>query len=132
MNNKCMLGIKDFYFSEFNFRNKRIFKPTKLKYLFDIKSSKEEEAYVKTVTLTVISQDGGLKLKLVAVGKFTIDESETEDKKAYILKYNTIAFMMPYIRSQVTLLTSQPATTPFIMPPINIEDMVDDLERKNK
>ena len=36
-----------------------------------------------------------------------------------IVKTNTVAIMFPFIRSQVTLLTTQPGMTPIVLPPIN-------------
>ena len=46
-------------------------------------------------------------------------------KKSLIQK-NAVAIMMPYVRSQLTLLTSQPGVDPIVMPPLNINAMLDD------
>ena len=41
------------------------------------------------------------------------------EKEESIIKTNTVAIMFPFIRSQVTLLTTQPGMTPIVLPPIN-------------
>jgi cysteine sulfinate desulfinase/cysteine desulfurase-like protein len=46
-------------------------------------------------------------------------EAETYEKEESIIKTNTVAIMFPFIRSQVTLLTTQPGMTPIVLPPIN-------------
>ena len=46
-------------------------------------------------------------------------EAETYKKEESIIKTNTVAIMFPFIRSQVTLLTTQPGMTPIVLPPIN-------------
>lgn len=43
---------------------------------------------------------------------------------------NTISILFPYIRSEVTLLTSQPEITPVIIPPININKLIDESKDK--
>ena len=48
---------------------------------------------------------------LYEAGDYTMEES--------IVKNNTVAIMFPFIRSQVTLLTTQPGITPILLPPIN-------------
>ncbi len=45
-------------------------------------------------------------------------EAETYEMEENIVKTNTVAIMFPFIRSQVTLLTTQPGMTPIVLPPI--------------
>lgn len=47
-----------------------------------------------------------------------------------LLKRNAIAILFPYARAQLTLLTSQPETDPFVMPAFNINALVEDLEKE--
>ncbi len=50
--------------------------------------------------------------------------------KERLKKNNTISILFPYIRSEVTLLTSQPEMTPVIIPPININKLIDESTTK--
>lgn len=43
-----------------------------------------------------------------------------------ILSHNTVAILFPYLRSQITLLTSQPGFEPIVLPVININRLLDE------
>ena len=62
-------------------------------------------------------------------GKFNII-CEDALMKERLKKNNTISILFPYIRSEVTLLTSQPEMTPVIIPPININKLIDESTTK--
>ena len=40
-----------------------------------------------------------------------------------LLKKNTLAILFPYLRSQVSLVTTQPGLAPIVLPPVNIESV---------
>ncbi len=60
-------------------------------------------------------------------GFFEIDNTEAlEDKKMRdLINKNAVAILMPYLRSEVTLLTAQPDTESVVLPPFNISKMMD-------
>lgn len=43
-----------------------------------------------------------------------------------LLSHNTVAILFPYLRSQITLLTSQPGFEPIVLPVININRLLDE------
>ena len=45
-------------------------------------------------------------------------------------KKNTVAILFPYVRSAFTLLTAQPGMEPVVLPALNINALIDELERK--
>lgn len=47
--------------------------------------------------------------------------SVKEWREEAIINANTVAIMFPFIRSQVTLLTSQPGMTPIVLSAINTQ-----------
>lgn len=57
------------------------------------------------------------------VGQFTV--TEKQDIGLNQLKTNAIAIMFPFLRSQITLLTSQPSLVPIVLPPININKVLE-------
>lgn len=84
----------------------------------------EEHLYNVYLTLSIDKED--LSVKVEAVGKFKyVCEKDNKDFEASLIKNNTIAIMFPFVRSQVSLLTTQPYMTPIILPAINITKMVD-------
>lgn len=54
----------------------------------------------------------------------------TQQENMNILEKNTIAIMFPYIRSYISIITTQPGMNPIVLPAMNIVAMVND--QKNK
>lgn len=48
--------------------------------------------------------------------------------KDEILHKNAVAILFPYVRSQLTLLTAQPETTPIVLPALNINALIENAE----
>lgn len=55
----------------------------------------------------------------------TENENITEQTKHNIITKNSIAILMPYLRSEVSLLTAQPETDCVVLPPFNVEKMLE-------
>ena len=54
------------------------------------------------------------------------DEELGEERKNELISRNTIAILMPYLRSQVSLLTAQPGVECVVLPPFNINKMLEE------
>ena len=61
-------------------------------------------------------------IKALISGIFSISEDSVLGKK--VLVNNTVAILFPYLRSQLTLLTSQPGFEPVILPVMNINALL--------
>lgn len=61
-------------------------------------------------------------------GIFELTEESVMGKK--LLTNNAVAILFPYLRSQLTLLTSQPGFEPVILPVMNINALLNDVEDK--
>lgn len=61
-------------------------------------------------------------------GFFSIEaEGElTDELKNTLITKNSVAILMPYLRSQVSILTAQPEVECVVLPPFNINNMLDD------
>lgn len=58
------------------------------------------------------------------------DVKKNNSKKGKkVLTNNTIAILFPYLRSQLTLLTSQPEFEPIILPIMNINALMNDEDK---
>lgn len=53
-----------------------------------------------------------------ANANFFIDTNDPIKEKT-LINANTVAIMFPFIRSQVSLMTTQPGMSPIVLPPIN-------------
>jgi preprotein translocase subunit SecB len=68
---------------------------------------------------------------IVLHGIFSFESGTSLDEKmkSRIIRENTVSIMMPYIRSELTLLTSQPGVEAVVLPPFNIRKMLSDQEK---
>lgn len=53
----------------------------------------------------------------------------TNQENKDILEKNTIAIMFPYIRSYISIITTQPGMNPIVLPAMNIVAMVNDQKK---
>ena len=82
-----------------------------------------------TVELNFKLSTSIFEMSISLEGKFNI-VCEDALMKERLKKNKTISILFPYIRSEVTLLTSQPEMTPVIIPPININKLIDESTTK--
>ncbi len=54
----------------------------------------------------------------------------TQQKNMDILEKNSIAIMFPYIRSYISIITTQPGMVPIVLPAMNIIAMINDKKMK--
>lgn len=80
-----------------------------------ILKGKKEEEYTFEISLT-------------GFFSFSGDEEVDDETKNELISKNAIAIIMPYLRSQVSLLTAQPEVECVVLPPFNINKMMEDDE----
>ena len=51
------------------------------------------------------------------------------DKKDILVKKNAVSILMPYIRSQLSLLTAQPEVECQVLPPLNVAKMFEETKQ---
>ena len=67
-----------------------------------------------------------LELNLTTIAFFKLNrEGINEETATGILRKNTVAIMFPFIRSQISLLTTQPGMTPIMLQPLDVNALVD-------
>lgn len=79
-----------------------------------------------TLSVKIWATDHSLDLDLTtfACFSYSFGENVPEDVRKEILEKNTIAIIFPYIRSQVSLVTTQPDMAPVVIPAININELI--------
>lgn len=71
--------------------------------------------------------DKNISIQLTCIGVFELIDDEGQIEKDIandILQKNTVAIMYPFIRSQVSLLSTQPGMQPILIPPIDVNVLV--------
>lgn len=128
-NTECKIQMLDLYFSKYSFWQERTKTKEEYSTSFNINyaAKNDDESVIKVTIDTSVSDKGGnLSLELQAVGIFNID-NKTTDQSIYehLVKVNTVAIMFPFVRSQISLLTTQPGIQPIMLPPINLNTLID-------
>ena len=62
------------------------------------------------------------KVTVIAIGK----KPDETDLKNELISKNSVAILMPYLRSEISLLTAQPETETVVLPVFNINRMMDE------
>lgn len=118
---KSNLQMKNFYFSNCSFAREPVIEDGE--YTIDLQKKIEtigEHTYGVALTTTIEKKD--IQIRIEAQAEF-LYESEDYAREEAIINTNTVAIMFPFIRSQATLLTSQPGMTPIVLPPINTQKL---------
>lgn len=101
----------------------------KLKIGHKIGELDENSNFKVSVNVSIDDEDNeSFNLTITVTGHFGFNSEGPipQDLKNTIINKNTLAILFPYIRSQVTLITSQPGMTPIVIPPININAVIEE------
>lgn len=129
MKYQSKLSMLDMYFSHFEFKNKRKIESTKLKVNYKVRNRIDENQNTQINILTIIeSEDESIYLELEAVGIFNLVGMMDDKIKREILNKNTVAIMLPFIRSQISLITTQPGFSPILLPLIDVNELIGNKE----
>lgn len=86
-----------------------------------------------TIDTSIRNKEAGIILNLQTIGLFKVEQVDIEENiYDQLVKTNTVAIMFPYIRSQVSLLTTQPGIQPIMIPPMNINVLLEDNQQSPK
>lgn len=90
------------------------------------KSERREKYEMYKVTLILKGKKNEEYTMEISVSGFFSIESDSElnnDLKDKLITKNSVAILMPYLRSQVSILTAQPDVECVVLPPFNINSM---------
>lgn len=114
---KSNLKMENLYFPDCSI--KRESDISEEEYNVDLQRSiKKIEEHIYNVELKLSINKADLDLIVIASAKFTY-ESDDYSMEENVVNANTVAIMFPFVRSQVSLMTTQPGMSPIVLPPIN-------------
>lgn len=133
--NNGKLVLLDLGFTKFSFERRQAVNSDSAQISITVKYDKNvsDDTQVRVTIDTLLKGDNNsYDLSLTSVGTFKIDfPNSSEEFMESIMKRNTVAIMFPYIRSQITLLTSQPGFKPIVLQPINVNELIEREEEAN-
>lgn len=128
-NNACKIQMLDLYFSKFDFKQERGTDSKEYNTSFQIEYAinSEDDTKVRVVVDTTVTNEAqSVVLNVQTVGIFKVDKLDMDEATyEHLIKANTVAIIFPFIRSQVSLLTTQPGMMPVMIPPININALIE-------
>lgn len=120
------LILQHLVFDEIEFKRLGFKTESEVNYGLEIQIGRDhdnQEHYKVTLVLNG-KKDKEYIFKIVLSGFFEIKNVENISDKETLVHKNAVAIMMPYLRSEVSLLTSQPETNSIVMPIFNISKMI--------
>ena len=118
----CVLKLEALVFDDIAFKRLGMHIDNELEISFSVSiGTNMTEENIKKVSVKVTGEKREeYSFEIQASGFFTY-EGDAEDS---IIQQNAVAIVMPYIRSEVSLLTAQPGVEPVVLPVFNIVEML--------
>lgn len=127
-NVESVLRLENIYVESFNFnRGENVENSPAFSFGRDILQKTNDSADV--ILQCKIKWDEKTQLNVSLKGAFSVT-GQNDEVNHILLTRNSCAVMFPYLRSQITLLTSQLNFTPVVLPVMNINSLLDNIEEK--
>lgn len=134
VNNSILSELKQnlMYIQEIQFHRTEAV-PENISADFGVEYNYIKENLVRVELKAILKSDNGMELLISIIGEFELLNYKEIPQQAAkeLLEKNTVAIMFPFLRSQVTIVTSQPNMPSINIPPININYMLEELKKKH-
>jgi len=121
-----VLKLKAIVFDKIEFQRKGFKNNNNPSFTINVQIGRnKEDDYKVTLTINADKEDEYF-LSISLSGFFNIEDDKNIDSslKRDLINKNAVAILMPYLRSEVTLLTSQPEMDSIVLPPFNINKLM--------
>lgn len=128
-NFNSILTLQKLVFDKIEFNRKGFKNTQELKFGLQVQIGLDEnDIYKVTLVLNGTKQDE-YDIVISLSGFFKVEgQEQVEDKIVQnFINRNAVAILMPYLRSELTLLTAQPDTDSVVLPPFNINKMFENI-----
>lgn len=122
-----VLSLDKLVFEKIEFKRTGMKNDKEIEFILQVVVNKKQDEDVYKVTLILTgNKEKEYTLEIALSGYFSFDENEELDEefKKLLINQNAVAIIMPYMRSQVSLITAQPEVDCVVMPPFNIVGMM--------
>ena len=125
-NYNSVLTLQNLVFDEITFERKGLKNENELKTSIEVKIGVNKESVYRVTIVLKCEKIDEYNISISLSGFFKISSEKTLDENMVnnLISKNTVAIMMPYLRSELSLLTAQPETEPVVLPPLNINNML--------
>ena len=121
------LVLQRLVYDKIKFERKGFKNENELKFGLQVQIGMSEDGVYKVTLILSGDKLDEYELVISLSGFFVIEGKDELDKQVVndLISKNAVAILMPYLRSELTLLTSQPETDSIVLPPFNINKMIE-------
>ena len=126
-NYDSVLHMQAIVFDNIEFERKGFKNDNELEFNLEIQIGTDKENRYKVTLILKGNKKDEYEFSVSLSGFFMIEDVKSMDDKLKqnLISKNAVAILMPYLRSEITLLTAQPGTDSVVLPIFNINKMVD-------
>lgn len=128
---KSVLNMEKMVFDKIEFKRLGLKSDQELKLQMKTIVGKSIRGIYKTTLILTGTKLDEYSLAIQLSGFFTFsgnDDTLSEDTKETLLRKNSVAILLPYLRSEVSILTAQPGMECVVLPILNVNTMIDEKE----
>ena len=131
-NIKSALKLDNLFFDEISFSRIGFQNENKPKLSMEISIWEDinSKHYRTTLKFTLNKEDEYI-VNVTAIGIFEFIGNVDEETKKDLIQKNSVSIMMPYVRSEISLITAQPGVETVVLPPFNINNMINKGTKEN-
>lgn len=129
INMKSALRLEKLVFDKLLFEREGFSSEKDFEFNMESQISQNPSADIFKVTLILNGKkpdEYRITISLTGYFSFVADSSLSDEDKNNLISKNTLAILMPYIRSEMSLLTAQPEVECVVLPPFNINNLMED------
>ena len=128
---KSSLLMNNMYFNKLKFVRSGPKNTKEVEYKLSANIGADSDNHYKVTLILQGQKQDEYDVELELVGHFTLESSSelSTEKKDILMKKNAVSILMPYIRSQLSLLTAQPEVECQVLPPINVAKMFEEAQK---
>lgn len=129
---KSVLSMRDIFFEKIVFKNPNKANMDNLETQLQTEITEIRKFFysVKVILKITHVEDSEFKIALTLNSLFEMEDQNdiSEETVKVLIKKRTLSILFPYLRSQLTILTSQPNLNPIILPVVNIHNLIEEEE----
>ena len=124
-NYSSVLTLTKMVFDKIEFERKGFKNENELKFRLQVQIGKNRTSAYKVTLVLEGDKKDEYELQISLTGFFEIQNSDelSDSTVQALIEKNAVAILMPYLRSEVTLLTAQPETDSVVLPTFNINKL---------
>ena len=124
-NYSSVLTLTKMVFDKIEFERKGFKNENELKFRLQVQIGKNRNSAYKVTLVVEGDKKDEYELQISLTGFFEIQNSDelSDSTVQALIEKNAVAILMPYLRSEVTLLTAQPETDRVVLPTFNINKL---------